>query len=614
MAAAKKVAFEVEVKTSNAEQSVEGLKDDFKDLNKESKEFGAITKKGSKEMEKGFAGASEQAKQLGGALGGAATGAIGFVAGIKSMTKAALAFVMTPIGAVITAIALALGALTSWFNKTEKGAQTLRVIMAALGAVINEVMDFVFALGGAYMKLIKLDVKGAAIAYKDALVGLADGMANSVTAAVKLESALNSLKVSNRELAVETAEARSEIKQLNKDAEDVTLSFEQRAEAAQRAGQIEDQLLAKRLANAEENVRIITEQNALSASSEDELQKLADAEIALANTRSESLELQTTIQNKLNAIRQGAAAAEKAARDKAVAALKAQRLVEAKVAADRKREHDENIKRLEEEAELRRKLGDQVAQKEVEIYEALRDTKVQLEKDEEEREIAAARLKLTRRLETIMGANEKEVELREQLETISGIEIQAIKDKHAAAAEAKNESHNARMVAQDTKLAETKIQVAQTVGNVLGNIAALINDQSREGVIAAKVLGAAQIAIDAAVAVSGAIAQAQSVPYPGNLVAIGTGVAAVLAAIASASSLLGSANVPGPSPNISGAQSIASSAPTAPQVTTSTSIFGEDQISQIEIAPVQAFVVESEMTQSQYNIEQIQGQAAIGPE
>tara|TARA_R110000751_G_scaffold82539_2_gene166088 strand:+ start:14 stop:526 length:513 start_codon:yes stop_codon:yes gene_type:complete len=170
------------------------------------------------------------------------------------------------------------------------------------------------------------------------------------------------------------------------------------------------------------------------------------------------------------------------------------------------------------------------------------------------------------------------------------------------------------MVAQDTKLAETKIQVAQTVGNVLGNIAALINDQSREGVIAAKVLGAAQIAIDAAVAVSGAIAQAQSVPYPGNLVAIGTGVAAVLAAIASASSLLGSANVPGPSPNISGAQSIASSAPTAPQVTTSTSIFGEDQISQIEIAPVQAFVVESEMTQSQYNIEQIQGQAAIGPE
>lgn len=62
-----------------------------------------------------------------------------------------------------------------------------------------------------------------------------------------------------------------------------------------------------------------------------------------------------------------------------------------------------------------------------------------------------------------------------------------------------------------------------------------------------KAFALAQIAIDTAKAISGAVAQAQSVPYPYNLVAIATGVAAVLGNIAAAAAILDS------SPSVSGA-------------------------------------------------------------
>jgi hypothetical protein len=79
----------------------------------------------------------------------------------------------------------------------------------------------------------------------------------------------------------------------------------------------------------------------------------------------------------------------------------------------------------------------------------------------------------------------------------------------------------------------------------LTNLIAASGNQLKGSGSLQKTLAVAQIAIDTAKAIVGAIAQAQSVPYPGNLVAIATGVAAVVAGIASAVSTLNTANVGG---------------------------------------------------------------------
>lgn len=164
---------------------------------------------------------------------------------------------------------------------------------------------------------------------------------------------------------------------------------------------------------------------------------------------------------------------------------------------------------------------------------------------------------------------------------------------------------------RDKKIAlqNSYFDAASGVAGALGQLVEASGKQSKEAVALQKVLAIAQIAIDTAKAITGAIAQAQSVPYPGNLVAIATGVAAVVAGIASAVQTLNTANVPGGS----------AAMPTAPQVTTAPAVqqatAGTTElggVEQAQLAPIQAFVVETEMTGSQNNINQIQSQATFG--
>ena len=333
-------------------------------------------KEGTKEIEKGAKKAGGAIDQMTGAIdkftGGAITAFKSFGAGVKSGIASLRTFkgllATTGIGAVVIAVA----SLFSYFTKTERGAEALRVVMATLEGVLGAVTDKVISLGeglfnainnpqqaieelgnqfvyyftefipnaiqkvidglGLLGKSISLLFEGefskAAETAAEGFVKVVDGATdlNPTTAIIKsvteeviklgkeaiitaeksgaLERRLNALRNAERDLAVETAKRRAEIKELNKDAEDTTKTYEERAEAARKASQLESSLLNERVRLAKDNVAIIREQNALSESSEADIQKLADAEIALANIREQSLELQTTLQNKLNILDQ----------------------------------------------------------------------------------------------------------------------------------------------------------------------------------------------------------------------------------------------------------------------------------------------------------------------
>jgi hypothetical protein len=603
----KEVAFKIVVDTSEVGASV-------KKTTKGVEELGEATKKTTKEMGGGFSAAADNAKQLGGQLGGATGAALGFAAGIKSMTLAALAFLATPLGMALAAIGVVVGSIIgifkTFFGETERGAQKLRVIMAGLGAVMGSLKDVIIGVAEAMIKFVKGDFSGSINALKNSFTGLGDEIAKDVKSAIALEEALNNLKVSNRELEVDTANLRAEIKRLNKDAEDIGLSFEKRAKAARDAGKIEEELLARRLANAEEEVRIIKTQNALNETNEEAMQKLADAEIKRANLKAESLELQTTLQNKLNTIEQQIEAERTARATAEQARIKDLNEKKAAAAIAELERLKKETEELEKQAEIKFSLEDKVAAREVEIYQQLQDAKLALMEEGEAKELALADLILERRLEGIMGANEMERQLRDQLEAIGLIERQAIIDKYKKEELAKKKVADDKLLKSERDLINARISMAQSLGSVLGSIGSLISQQSKEGVIAAKVLAVAQIAIDTAVAITGAIAQAQSVPYPGNLVAIATGVAAVVAGIASAVTTLNSANIPGGGSAPPPTPPPAVTAPSFNPVTTNTTDLGNTN--QAELMPIQAFVVETQVTGSQNNINQIQGQAEFG--
>jgi hypothetical protein len=163
------------------------------------------------------------------------------------------------------------------------------------------------------------------------------------------------------------------------------------------------------------------------------------------------------------------------------------------------------------------------------------------------------------------------------------------------------------------KVKNAKILAAQQTASALGQIASFLEQQGEEGVEAAKAFAVAELAINTAVAISTAIASATAAAKAGGPAApflqvayIASMVGSVVAAMVQAQQILSS--VPGPS-----AGAVSASAPSAPSVapvTTNTTELVNAEAAQL--APVQAFVVESQLSGSQENIQQIQNQATFG--
>jgi len=126
----------------------------------------------------------------------------------------------------------------------------------------------------------------------------------SVKAADNLTKRAISLRQAQRDLSVEMANARKDIKAYNLIAEDTTKSFEERMEAADKAIALEQKLMEDRKALAKEELRIHQQNMDLSEGTEEDLQKEAELKAQVAALEMESLELQTTLNNKRNTINQ----------------------------------------------------------------------------------------------------------------------------------------------------------------------------------------------------------------------------------------------------------------------------------------------------------------------
>lgn len=302
-------------------------------------------------------------------------------AATKGMNILKVAIASTGIGALV----LAVGSLVSYFTQTQRGADAVKRAFAGLEAGVKVLVDRISALGetiinafrnpeaalkafadslrtfvtnrvndvingftglgrtvklvfeGEFTKALEvgkqaaldlttgLTVVGGVIKDNaDSIKGLADEIINEASAAADLEAQLQKLRDAEINLGVERAKARAQIKELNLLAEDVTKSNQERLDAASKAIAIEQDLQKKREDIAKRRVEIIKQQQALGENLVSDNEELAQAEIELANIAEESLELQTTLNNKLNVIKQQIAASTRdqaAAEKELVAAL-----------------------------------------------------------------------------------------------------------------------------------------------------------------------------------------------------------------------------------------------------------------------------------------------------
>jgi len=233
-----------------------------------------------------------------------------------------------------------------------------------------------------------------------------------------------------------------------------------------------------------------------------------------------------------------------------------------------------------------------------------------------ELELASIDERLRLENEIRMSYAEKDIALEEKIaeKEIAIAEKRAEEEKKI---EDKRTANIKKAEEDKAKAREAGLSVAGSVLNSLGQLVALSGNQSKEAVAIQKAFAVAQVAIDTAKAISAAIAGGTQAGAQTGVAApittpifIASMIATVLGSLAQVGTIL--ATVPGGgSPSIPSSVSVPqSTAPSIDSVSTNTTeIGGADQA---QLAPVQAYVVETEMTGNQNNVNQIESQATFG--
>lgn len=327
--------YEIKVKVTGVDQAktqVDGLSDSMNEAQSSgSQAFGTLD------------------KVLGGLpskLKAGVAGVRGMVVGMKSLRGAIMA---TGIGALVVAV----GSLISYFKRTERGAQQLRVITATLGAVMDKLMDsvigvgeFIFEafnnpretikglandiqtfvidkvnqlmeglglLGTAIKQAFEGDFSAAAATAAEGLTKVGDSVlalnpatavlyqvadsvaeiaveaTKSAKAAGALEKRMNDLMVQEREHLKVRAQTNKIIAKNRLLVEDETMSYDDRIEALDKAISAEMNAVNQELKMASERAEILRKQADLAESDEETKRAVAEAEARVIEIETRSL-------------------------------------------------------------------------------------------------------------------------------------------------------------------------------------------------------------------------------------------------------------------------------------------------------------------------------------
>jgi hypothetical protein len=574
---ATKVAIEVDVKTGDASDDIIALREELEKVKATQKEMGNQFKAGFEAAEKGAKNAGKGVKSLGNGIGSL----------LKSL-------------GIVTVIVAAFNKLKDIFLSNQSVADGFGKVMLTVEIVMRKLIELALPLGEALFDAFNNP--------KQAISDFVDGIKNRATAAVRYlaEIAGSAGKIIEGVVTFDWAQVAEGVGELG-------VKYEEAKEAV--TGVVD---------SFKEGVKSFVETTK-------EAYNQADA---IINLRNELIKLEAQ-QKLVQMTYQKEAEDQRQIRDDV-----------RKTLAERIEANDKLGKILEEQSETERVIF----QKRLDLANA--ELSINKTSIEAQAAVAAAKGELADLDERINGqkseqltnqaALEKELfDIQQELAKVGRsdreLELLELEQHYAALAEqarlagdtetdiegAKGEAlaklrkkFRDEDLKKEKELRDAKVKLQESyltaTGGVLNSINQLVEasgNQSKEAVALQKTLAIAQIAIDTAKAIVGAIAQAQSVPYPGNLVAIATGVAAVVAGIASAVSTLNSANVPGGSAATPTAPQVAT-APAIQQATAGTTELGG--VEQAQLAPIQAYVVETEVTGNQNNVNQIESQATFG--
>lgn len=263
----------------------------------------------------GLGGFIERSKEAGG-VGNLVKGSLtGMAQGFAGVTKASLAFIATPIGAVLAVLVGAFALVKNAMNRSEEATNKIKGAFSIFSGIINTVLKALEPLGEFLIDGIVMGLELAAAAAQKAGQLIADGLAflgfEDASKAVsdfnnEIQEGIKSAKtLADAEAELEKAQRKARLTQLQfqKDAEklrqlrdDETKSTQERINANEKLGevlkrQLQEELNIANVALRVANLRIANEgktKEALDAQL-DALTQIADIEERITGQQSEQL-------------------------------------------------------------------------------------------------------------------------------------------------------------------------------------------------------------------------------------------------------------------------------------------------------------------------------------
>jgi len=193
---------------------------------------------------------------LSGIKGAVMSGIGSFKAMIPAMNGVKMAMVGTGIGAIVVALGLAFGALTSYLSGTSEGSKKLREMLGFVSGAVTALMNRVKHLGGALFSLLTGDIAGFK---KGVAEAFASGFFEEVVSSAKESNDIEKQKSANikiqRDLQTQISGLVKESAVLNSKARDPKLDAETRLKYLGQMLDVEDKIEATKLKAAKADLK-----------------------------------------------------------------------------------------------------------------------------------------------------------------------------------------------------------------------------------------------------------------------------------------------------------------------------------------------------------------------
>jgi len=579
---AQKVVIDIDVKSNKGVDNVNQLNNSLDKTNNKQKELKKSTNETSKALDK-----SKQSSQRNAAAFEAVNKATGgAIRGVRSLIKQLWLLVANPVGAVIAAVALGLTALYKAFTSTKAGGEKFDQIMAGIGATIDVLRDRVLKVGTAILKFFSGDFKGALKAGKEAVSGFGEEVSREFKQAADATKNLQEVTDAARKLSVSRAELNRDLIKAKEIIEGGTASYNEKKKAIEEVRIAETKQTEEELKNAQKKLDAIVLANSLSDSGAEDLEKEAQARIAVANLEAESSRNKTKF-NKLEKLAQ----TEELARLKAISDEK--KKADDEAAAKIKKSEDEK-KKAEEKA-----IADE--NKRLEAIQKVRDDFNQKQKEKEaETELQKIDLEEQKKIEELDKLKATEQQKQEVYDYYAGLRGDLTKKEN------------------DKKSKLQELAKKQTLSDAKGTFDQIANLAGKDSKIG-KAMAIASATISGVEGVQNAYSTAQKSPitalFPGYPI-VQAGLAGAVAlknisAIKSVKESGGGGTMPSPPST--------PPTPSVPSLPPSFNVVGASDTNQLASAiggqsqkPIQAFVVSNDVSTAQELDRNIIEGASIG--